>query len=399
MTQRSAATTHTTDALLCAVLRGEMPAWPYQLAESDAAEVLERSAYHGVQALLHDALEPAAATAQGWPTALLSELHEHATSLTMWELRHQAYLVEALASLATRQIEPILFKGTALAYSTYANPVLRTRGDTDLLVNPPDQSAVAEALFRLGFERDPGVRGQLVSYQASYVNTDQIGLGHCIDLHWRINNSHVVAQLFGYDELRERAQRSLSLSPHALVLDNVDALLIACMHRAVHKQSPYFVDGVAHYSGDRLIWLYDLHLLATALTDSEWDALVARATTKGLRAVCLEGLRLASAHFATQLPKAPLEILARSAGAEPIAAYMDSSALGRLWLDMRVLDGWKMRADFLVEKVFPTQTYMRQTYPDASTAAMPLFYLRRASRWALRQIQDRYRDAKARPER
>jgi hypothetical protein len=90
-----------------------------------------------------------------------------------------------------------------------------------------------------------------------------------------------LAGLFSYEELRARAQPLPELAPQAFAACPVDALLLACMHRCGHKQAPYYVDGVAHYSGDRLIWLYDIHLLAVKLTSVEWHQFIDRATRKG----------------------------------------------------------------------------------------------------------------------
>ncbi len=40
------------------------------------------------------------------------------------------------------------------------------------------------------------------------------------------------------------------------------------MHRVVHITAPYFVDDSIHY-GDRLIWLYDIHLLISQMPPQE----------------------------------------------------------------------------------------------------------------------------------
>jgi hypothetical protein len=108
-----------------------------------------------------------------------------------------------------------------------------------------------------------------------------------------------LSRLFSYEELRQAALPLPGLSPHTLGAGKVHALLIACMHRAGHKQAPYFVDGVAHYSGDRLIWLYDIHLLAQALSPAQWNEFLRLARQKGLRAVCLEGIEQTRSRFAT----------------------------------------------------------------------------------------------------
>ena len=48
-------------------------------------------------------------------------------------------------------------------------------------------------------------------------------------------------------------------------LSPVHALLVACIHRVAH-----------HRGTERLIWLLDIHLLASRLEEREWTALVSR---------------------------------------------------------------------------------------------------------------------------
>lgn len=358
---------------MCGVLRGENPAWPDKENAALADVFLKRSEYHGVQALLYERMHDA----PGWPPALLQSLHQQATAGTMWELRHQQVVAEMLAALARIGIQPVLFKGTALAYSLYSSPALRTRGDTDLIIPLHERARVMDALTSLGFVRVLEL-GELMSYQACLTREVAGGGEHTLDLHWKINNSELLSRLFEYDELRRAALPLPALSPDTLAAGPVHALLIACMHRVGHKQSPYFVDGVAHFSGDRLIWLYDIHLLALALTPPQWDELLTLAERKGLRAVCLEGIRQAQVCFATPIPAEVLAALARPSPVEPAAKYLSANHLRRRWLDLCALDGLPSKLRFVRELVFPPAAYMRARLPHARPDWLPWLYLLRA---------------------
>ena len=366
-----------TEVFLSAALRGENPAWPAVGDAAFTARFLERSTYHGVQPLLHHLLKSQQVNAQGWPREVLEEFHRVAIGQAMWELRHQALLKQVLEHLAALGVQPVLFKGTALAYDLYPSPVLRSRGDTDLIVAIHDRERVAEALQRLGFKRESSVSGNYLSYQESFTYTEVSGTAHCLDLHWRINNSQLLAKLFSYEELRAQALALTALSPHAKGAGAVHALLLACMHRSTHKQAPYYVDGVAHYSGDRLIWLYDIHLLAEKLTRAEQEEFISLANQKGLKAVCLEGLTLAQNYFGTHIAKAVIRALTQPGPPEPVAHYMESATVRRLWLDLCAIDGLQGKLGFLYENLFPSTNYMREKYPDSSATPLPWLYLRR----------------------
>jgi hypothetical protein len=359
--------------LICAVLRGETSAWPDARDVAPIEIFLVRSDFHGVQALLHERLR-----ASAWPSELLQRLRENAVGRAMWELRHQQVLTRTLAALAAGGVEPVLFKGTALAYSLYANPVLRARGDTDLIVAPESTAQVDAALKELGFVRDVAVSGDFVSYQACYTREEDGGETHTLDLHWRINNSEVLARLFSYEELRRQAQALPRLCSLALGASPVHALLIACMHRATHKQNPMYVQGVPHYDADRLIWLYDIHLLVGTLSQAQWDEFARLAGSKGLRAVCQEGFEHARECFHTAYPESVMTALARAGSAEPAARYLDGSRLRQQWMDFCAIAGGRNKLRFLRESVFPPETYMRHKYPNARAGWLPWLYLRRA---------------------
>jgi hypothetical protein len=358
---------------MCAILRGERPSWPVAWDSALVEVFFARSDYHGVQPLLHERL-----LGSDWPTALLQRLRQQSVAQAMWELRHQQVLTRMLAALAAISFEPVLFKGTALAYSLYPSSGLRTRGDTDLIIAPDERHQLDVALKSLGFARDFAVSGDFVSYQACYTREEDGGETHTLDLHWRINNSEVLARLFAYDELRRQAQALPRLCPQALGASPVHALLLACMHRATHKQNPYYVDGVAHYGGDRLIWLYDIHLLAKSLTSTQWDEFLQLAESKGLRAVCLEGFERARACFHTEYPEAVVVALARAGSAEPAARYLGGGRIRQQWMDFSAISGVGNKLRFLRESVFPSAAYMRHKYPDARPGWLPWLYLRRA---------------------
>ena len=362
------------DELMCAVLRGEDVCWPGGNSTAFAETLLERSSYHGVQALLHERLH----SRKGCPPIVLEPLHHQALAQTMWELRHQHVLTKIVAELARNSIYPVIFKGTALAYSLYANPLLRARGDTDFIVRPQEREHVDEALTSLGFKRNMAVSGEFISYQASYTLQAADSSHHDIDLHWRINNSELLSRLFAYEDLRSTAVPLPDLCSDALAASPVHALLVACMHRAVHKQSPYYVNGVAHYSGDRLIWLYDIHLLARSFTSADWHEVLSLSRHKGLSSVVLEGLQRARMCFHTRIPESVVAALEEPGAGERVTMYLSASKLRQLWMNFSAIDSVANQLRFMRELVFPPAAYMRSKYPHAQSAWLPWLYARRA---------------------
>lgn len=285
-------------------------------------------------------------------------------------------LCEVLITLCSKGVEPVLFKGTALAYDLYANPVWRARGDTDMIVAIGDSSRTADALVSLGFRRGHRLGGELASYQDCYIFTTQDRSTHMIELHRRINNSQLLSHLFSYGELRAKAVALPRLCEGALAAGTEHALLLACMHKATHRHNPYYVDGAAHYGGDRLIWLYDIYLLARSFTAGNWEEVVRLASIKGLCATTLDGIERATARFGQCCPDEVRRQLARTG--EPVALYLGAGRLRQSWIDFCTIEGGSNRLRFAREVILPPSEYMRAKYGKTHPALLPLRYAHRA---------------------
>ncbi|MBG9389086.1 nucleotidyltransferase family protein [Caenimonas aquaedulcis] len=361
-------------SLVAAALRGAAaPCWPPAAPSSLVDRVARTAQIHGVSALLH----PRAVDA-GWPSELTRALHTHALLETMWEMSHQRALATLLASLHEAGVAPLLLKGTALAYSLYPNPALRSRSDTDMLVAAADREKAHERLTALGWQPLAQVSGAVVSYQAGYVLRTGEGAEHEIDLHWKINNSELLSRLFSRDELLEAAIPLPPLGPHARGTMPVHSMLVACMHRGAHKQSPYYVDGVPHCEADRLIWLYDIHLLSQVFTPAHWDLFTQLAARKGLAAVALEAMQQTQSRLGSDFPRDVMDTLARARGELP-ARYLDAGKLERRWINFVALRSPLRQGRLIAELLFPPRQYMLAKYAQARWRWLPWLYLRRAT--------------------
>ncbi len=376
------------EALVCAVLRREAPAWPWPGDAAAIARFLEAGRRHGVVPLLHVEFR-SGRDFSTWPAEVLETCHRVTMAQTVWELAHQAEIDRVLQALSDAGARPLVLKGGALAHSHYPDAMLRTRGDTDLLIPLHQREAAYRSLEELGYALRPGSAGTLISYQSAWTRTDRRGAFHRLDVHWRINNSQMLARKLGYDELAARAVSLPGIGPHALALAPVDALLLACIHRAGHVNAPFVAPDAAHPEENRLIWLYDIHLLATGMSAEELDAFAARAAAKQLRGICLEGLLRARERFATPLSPAVLEALAAPGPVELSARYLSGGKIRQMVGDFLALEGWADRLQWLREIAFPSAVHMRRKYPGAAVSWLPVLYVRRGLRAVWRLITAR----------
>lgn len=361
------------ESLLARAIRGQT-GWPPGLA---AADVLEAGTFHGVLPLVFHASRAAAAWSE-WPDSLQAALKETARVHATIELANRHETTEVVDALAARGIEAIVLKGAALAHTLYPEPWLRARSDTDLLVRATDRRAALAVLDQLGYRRSEAAGGELASSQASF---SRPGSALPFDLHWRINNSSLLAPVLEFDALITRAVPVPALGVHARCPGPVDAVLLAATHRATHHQMPMHLDGQAH-RGDRLIWLYDLHLLASRLAPEELGELAARARRHRIAGLCLDALRTAQAAFGTIVPATLMESLERDAArAEPSMVFLRGGPRALLVAEVRALGRWRDRWHLLREHAFPPADYMLRKYATRRRWLLPALYVRRALGW------------------
>ena len=274
-------------------------------------------------------------------------------------------LVRVVERLESRGCAPVVFKGAALAYTHYEQPWLRPRVDVDVLVGEAQRLAASREFLDLGYTRPPFVSGQLVMYQEPFVRAEPGGLEHVFDLHWRIANPQAVSQVLSHAEIAARSIVADGPGGHVRVPCPADALVLACVHRAAH-----------HQDAQDLLWLFDIHLLASRLAEREWRAVLATASAGKVAALCARGLGLAAERFGTAVPAFVSLALQDGAPDEPSAVFLQPALTpaARLWSDLRAL-GPSDRLRLLREIVLPPRAYMRAVHGDRGW--LPWLYVRR----------------------
>jgi hypothetical protein len=330
------------------------------------ASLVAASLDHGVGPLLHRALRERGLFDR-LPTEVRTELARAVREEAVIESIRQKETICVLQALYDAAVRPIVFKGTALAYTCYADPLLRPRLDTDLLIGSEDINAASIALESMGFERTARPTGEHVTHQRTYLRA-ACGVESAFDVHWKIADPQAFADLFPYVELRRSAVPIPALGPHALGPSDVHALLIACAHRVAH-----------HYDDDTLIFLCDVDVLVRRLGSADWDRVVALAGEKQIRAVTARGLRLARQLLGAPIPDDVLAALDSPGGLERTAAYLNPRLrkVDILWSDLHALRGWRARVKLLREHIVPTPDFIRRSYGATSAILLPALYIHR----------------------
>ena len=197
------------------------------------------------------------------------------------------------------------------------------------------------------------------------------------DPNWQLLNAPALRGVLDFATCAADPNRLLRLAPNALAMNRVLTLLHTCIHRAVHLTSPYFVDGITYFGGDRLIWAKDIDLLAGALSAVEWEQFSVAALDQRVAAVALDGLLMAQRCLGTRTPQAIADALDK-AGAEPASSYLlGARQMGRAWQDLLAIPGWNRRMAYLATRFFPSASFMRAKYPMSGHLPVALLHVRR----------------------
>ena len=352
---------------LVSAIRGEAVHWPGGYDSGFADNFWNIALQNGVASLCYSQLY----RKPQWkflPVKLQNRLHHHVLNAVALEILWKHDLSRFL-EVCGSEYPVLLIKGTHLAYSHYPAPYIRTRCDTDMLF--PDRVCAENAgciLHKLGYERRMGIIGDLISHEFSYDKRGPHGVTFTLDLHHKINNYHFFADIFSFHDLAGRAVVLDDLSPYARTPCPVDALIIACIHRLAHGP-----DGIS----DRLIWLYDIHLLASRLTANEWDDLLAMCRTRNICGICLDGLKMAQNIFLTRMPTRAMRILRKYTQGDKISIRITRSKVMMDLANLGYLHGIRKRCRFVKEHLFPAPAYIFAKYKTDHILLLPYLYIRR----------------------
>jgi len=346
------------------------PAAPMRSAVGiEAAEPLVAAAVHHRVLLLLGWTLRSAGTLSDWPPEFIAAFKQAEHEAVPIDCVRQIELVRVLDGLAAAGVRAIVFKGAALASTHYPASYLRVREDTDLLVKGSDMPALAVALGSLGYVQLRENSGRLVIYQSHYERVDRYGVSHALDVHWKVSNLQTLADRFTPEELWGARVRVPALGSSAVTTSAVHALLLALLHRAGH-----------HPGSSDLLWIYDLHLLASRMTPEEMRQVQELAGARGLSRITADGLALTRELFGAATVDGAVEELQRRAvheeGAEVVRGPWSQADVLRV--DLRALRTWRARGQLLREHLLPPASYMRARYGVRSNVLLPGLYVWRA---------------------
>jgi hypothetical protein len=296
-------------------------------------------------------------------------MHSASRQETAIELARLGHARQVLTALQVAAIDVLVLKGTALAYWLYRQPAWRPRCDLDLLVmDRATAQCAVDALASLGYLPVAEVSTtEVAEFEVALERHTPTGQVYTVDLHWQLVNHASLTRGFGFDELWTQRIRVDALHPQAFGLCRMHALTHALLHR---------VTNMPQGQQDRLIWLYDIHLLASGASADEWQSFLRLCGEKRIATPCLDGLVATRAVFATTIPAAVEADLRQRSGGESwqLGGTVDQGVMDRAHLGAL---GWPDKLRWLRRKLFPPAEFMRYRYQAVGPISLCKAYLTR----------------------
>lgn len=276
-----------------------------------------------------------------------------ARNMAMPALRREASGRRVLSVIYERRIPALLLKGGALAHWLYPAPYLRECSDLDLLfANRGQALKAAEALASLGYAMP--YQPSRFQHELTCLATDRHA--PALDLHWALSDWPVLDRLPSFDALDAAGIALPGLGTGARGLCAPHALLHACVHRA---------SNLAAGLGDRLKWLYDLHLLAQVLErDDDWRRFLAACEKARVCGIAAEGLEATAALFGTPVPSPVSAALAIGRTNEPLDATRLADWRYLQHLNFHALPNWRARLSWIGGRLLPPAGHLRALYGE-----------------------------------
>ncbi len=213
-------------------------------------------------------------------TGLMVRQKEYA----LWHLRIKNALSQILTALDEAKLPVLVMRGQALAETLYRQPYTRPQSDIDLIFEPAHALQAKQVLWDIGFRPDSVYASMFVRGDIQVdVHTEPLGIERIQA--WQYLTPLRAKDFFKYAQEGELAgEKALLLQPRV----NLPYL---CFHALKH-------------SFERLVWLYDIALLANDITAKhQWDEVVQGIEDYKLERPCFYALSYAKAHLGADVPE------------------------------------------------------------------------------------------------
>lgn len=284
-----------------------------------------------------------------------------------------------LKRFAAKEIASLVLKGAALGEMVYDDVFQRPSADIDILVSKEDYEKARGVLLDSGYRSKRGDRSRQMGWSCDeefMPAADDEERQYVVELHWALTSDVQLLSKIETDGLFGRAEGIPGLNQAIQVLHPVDALVYACLH-LVYK----------HINELRLIWLYDIHLLAAQIErHGLWQETVALSQQWQARLALKTSLELSRHWFRTPYPAIVSDLDYEPADLDEmemfnLVAFQLEHGQRERWLKKHLFQIKRLkgrdRYRYLKSHLFPSRQEIEANYPGLREWPGPLVHLGR----------------------
>ncbi|MBU0996158.1 MAG: nucleotidyltransferase family protein [Proteobacteria bacterium] len=308
------------------------------------------------------------------PCTIIEKLRSSFMSASVRSMQVEKQLGTLLSAIGKSGEKHLVLKGPAISGSLYPDTTMRSYNDIDILVMPDRFPKVRQVLLDLGYvcSAPRFDRYRDLHSEESFVHLkDRMALP--VELHWDIHHFFgfrgrgTVNDLFGH--AIPKTFGALSFCG----LDPVDELIHLVLHLVL-----------IHTRDIRLIWLYDIFLLATQIGESgRWQELTEICQEWSATLAVFHILQLVRIWTPLSLPD-EVNSLDKWPKQHPAEEKAWQSVLKKhrhihAMISLRLPPGlpWIKKAIYIVDFVFPPKENLKKRYAISHDFLLPYYYLKR----------------------
>ena len=302
--------------------------------------IVDLATMHGVLPLLSERITYG--TVKGICSSCESELRQITRRLAAEQLSILNSLKKVYDSAKISGIQILFLKGFPVSFLHYKHSYLRTRSDVDIFVCLKDVDLFLRLLTELGYKLSHTAAEHLFPGQIVATQILSSGTRLELDVHLKISNRAVFKNLLTFTECWRTRQSFEVFNGQAYTLGNEQLLMHCCIHRLADSRGT---------RKNKLIWIFDIHLIVSAMTEQELFTFRALTNSKRVSALCHDGLMRSRFYFGTVFPKGYLSSFGQNERIEPSRTLVGASKTGWLWSDLKFSSGIKEKSRVVGELV------------------------------------------------
>lgn len=323
---------------------------------------LESLVENGIAAILADHIVQPTHTEASYLLPLRKALYDFKV---IHSLEHKEFK-QVFEALKKESIPFVVLKGWALSFGVYDSEYLRPKTDIDILIRPEDKENVKDIITQLSFFNPRGWEPRAIIDQFSMRKVLAKGVNADIDIHLKVTNDKKIQQHITWDLIYPGAEHVEQLGAK---IPNKPCMFL---HGAIHLLHHYSIGDMV-----KLIWLFDLHMLLSKMTQKEVQFLTHILDETGLAHPVKYVLITLNEVFPNEVGLELIQLLKGSKDSDYNYLVIPPSSLKNYFRKIKHTPGIQAKILLILETFLPHKEEIFRKYGYVNQYALPFYYIRR----------------------